>query len=200
MGTYSSTMSSQTAPGQLLCSSPGFLVIAWTGLRRPSLLFAYGVACPAAPRRWSSCPCPPELHGLPSWTSYLAADARTDSERPLVPLPRAWLDFSATRSCYAGTLSGIYQPSAAAWLTFWTPSAFLCIFPDGCHALPGRSIDPTDLARRSGLHTGLAGRYLPVHTGQDDEYIGCCSNPADRRSLYPHAEYGPQFTMEAESL
>ena len=39
-GFYSSSRSSQTAPGQLLCSSPGSLVVDWTGLQRPGLLLA----------------------------------------------------------------------------------------------------------------------------------------------------------------
>ena len=39
-GFYSSSRSSQTAPGQLLCSSTGSLVVDWTGLQRPSLLLA----------------------------------------------------------------------------------------------------------------------------------------------------------------
>ena len=105
---YSSNRSSQTAPRQLLCSSPGSLVVARTELRCPSLLLASGVVCPATPRCWTFCSCPPELRCLPSRTSYHAADARTGSEKPLVLLPRAWLNFSAVRSRNAGTLSGIY--------------------------------------------------------------------------------------------
>ena len=69
--------------------------------------------------------------------------------------------------------------------------SFLCIFPGGCHALPDRYIDAPDPDRRSGLDTGLTGRLLPVYARQDDEYVGCCSTPANRGSLYSPAEYGP---------
>ena len=220
------------------------LVVAQTGLWRPSFQPAQVAPCPASSQSWSFCNDLPELHGFPAgplpsqmtpgpaaknpfsyppalgsifrqdwqWKPIVRFFARTGSEKTLCPTPGAWFDFSPATSRFPGTFSGIYQHSAPARSGFWTPGtstpgvsyliscSFLCISPDDCHSLPGCSVDAPDHAGSSGLHAGLARRFLPIHEEQDDGYVGCCSTPAIYGSRCSTADYGPWWAAAAESL
>ena len=71
-----------------------------------------------------------------------------------------------------------------------------CTFPIDCHVPSKHYIDAAGPTRRSSHDARLAGRLLKVDAGQDAEYDGCCSTPADRGSLYSTAEYGVPLVTE----